>query len=168
MLDIDSLLDSLIVLAIWPYIWNCLHKHWHVPPYITDPFLSLSIVGSNWLARPCSLPSSPAPFPSPERARDLLHVVSLGLLRVPTATCRFLPSTHPWHARWDHNRQHEQRSVLLHGPSEDVGVRTTAHLVHKTVHGAFTNHNNVLANTIGNFERNLLWSASWSSWASIL
>ena len=41
-------------------------------------------------------------------------------------------------------------SVLLHGQSEDVKARTTAHLVHKTVHEAFTNHNKVLANTIGN------------------
>ena len=41
-------------------------------------------------------------------------------------------------------------SILLHGQSEDVEARTTAHLVHKTVHKAFTNHNKVLANTIGN------------------
>jgi hypothetical protein len=31
-LDIDSLVDSLIVLAICPYIWNCLDEHWHVLP----------------------------------------------------------------------------------------------------------------------------------------
>jgi hypothetical protein len=42
------------------------------------------------------------------------------------------------------------RSVLLHGQSEDVKARTTAHLVHKTIHEAFTNHNKVLDNTIGN------------------
>ena len=41
-------------------------------------------------------------------------------------------------------------SVHLLGQSEDVEARTTAHLVHKTVHEAFTNHNKVLANTIGN------------------
>ena len=41
-------------------------------------------------------------------------------------------------------------SVLMHGQSEDVKARTTTHLVHKTVHEAFTNHNKVLANTIGN------------------
>jgi hypothetical protein len=39
-------------------------------------------------------------------------------------------------------------SVLLHGQSEDVEARTTAHLVHKAIHEAFTNHNKVLANTI--------------------
>ena len=41
-------------------------------------------------------------------------------------------------------------SVLLHGQNEDVEIKTTAHLVHKTIHEAFTNHNKVLANTIGN------------------
>ena len=41
-------------------------------------------------------------------------------------------------------------SVLLYGQSEDVKTRTTVHLVHKTVHEAFTNHNKVLDNTIGN------------------
>jgi hypothetical protein len=41
-------------------------------------------------------------------------------------------------------------SILLHGQSEDVEARTTAHLVHKTVLEAFTNHNKVLANTIDN------------------
>ena len=40
-------------------------------------------------------------------------------------------------------------SVLLHGQSEDVEARTTAHSFHKTIHEAFTNHNKVLANTIG-------------------
>jgi hypothetical protein len=35
-------------------------------------------------------------------------------------------------------------SILLHGQSEDVEARTTAHLVHKTVYEAFTNHNKVL------------------------
>jgi transposase InsO family protein len=37
------------------------------------------------------------PFLSPERARDLLRAVSLDLLRVPTTTCRFLPSTEALH-----------------------------------------------------------------------
>jgi hypothetical protein len=46
-------------------------------------------------------------------------------------------------------------SVLLHGQSEDVEARTTAHLVHKTIHEAFTNHNKVLANTIGNVLKDL-------------
>ena len=41
-------------------------------------------------------------------------------------------------------------SVLLHGQSEDVEARTTAHSFHKTIHEAFTNHNKVLANTISN------------------
>jgi hypothetical protein len=41
-------------------------------------------------------------------------------------------------------------SILLHGQSEDIEARTTAHLVHKIFHEAFTNHNKVLVNTIGN------------------
>jgi len=41
-------------------------------------------------------------------------------------------------------------TILLHRQSEDVEARATAHLVHKTIHEAFTNHNKVLANTIGN------------------
>jgi hypothetical protein len=41
-------------------------------------------------------------------------------------------------------------SALLHGQSEDVEARTTAHLVHRTVQKAFMNHNKVLANIIGN------------------
>jgi hypothetical protein len=32
MQNIESLVDSLIVLATWSYIWNCLDQHWHVPP----------------------------------------------------------------------------------------------------------------------------------------
>jgi hypothetical protein len=36
MIDIDSLVDSLIMLATWPYIQNYLDKHRHVPPKITD------------------------------------------------------------------------------------------------------------------------------------
>ena len=50
-------------------------------------------------------------------------------------------------------------SVLLHGQSEDVEVRTTAHLVHKTVHEAFINHNKVLANTIGNVLKEIFFGA---------
>jgi len=48
-------------------------------------------------------------------------------------------------------------SVLLHGQSEDVEARTTAHLVHKTTHEAFTNHNKVLANTIGNILKEIFF-----------
>ena len=40
--------------------------------------------------------------------------------------------------------------TLLHGQSEDVEARATAQLIHKIIHEAFTNHNKVLANTIGN------------------
>jgi hypothetical protein len=36
-------------------------------------------------------------------------------------------------------------SVLLHGQSEDVEARTIAHLVHKTIYEAFSNHNKMLA-----------------------
>ena len=50
-------------------------------------------------------------------------------------------------------------SVLLHGQSEDVEARTTAHLVHKTTHEAFTNHNKVLANTIGNVLKEVFFGA---------
>jgi hypothetical protein len=41
-------------------------------------------------------------------------------------------------------------SILLHGQSEDIEARTTAHLVHKTVYEAFINHNKLLVNTIDN------------------
>ena len=50
-------------------------------------------------------------------------------------------------------------SVLLHGQSEDVEARTTAHLVYKTIHEAFTNHNKVLANTIGNVLKEFFFEA---------
>ena len=50
-------------------------------------------------------------------------------------------------------------SVLLHGQSEDVEARTTAHLVHKYVHEAVTNHNKVLANTIGNVLKEVFFGA---------
>ena len=50
-------------------------------------------------------------------------------------------------------------SVLLHGQSEDVEARTTAHLVHKTIHEAFTNHNKVLSNTIGNVLKEIFFGA---------
>ena len=50
-------------------------------------------------------------------------------------------------------------SVLLHGQSEDVEARTTAHLVHKTVHEAFTNHNKVLAKVIGNVLKEIFFGA---------
>jgi hypothetical protein len=50
-------------------------------------------------------------------------------------------------------------SVLLHGQSEDVEARTTSHLIHKTIHEAFTNHNKVLANTIGNVMKEVFFGA---------
>jgi hypothetical protein len=50
-------------------------------------------------------------------------------------------------------------SVLLHGQSEDVEARTTTHLVHKTIHEAFTNHNKVLANMIGNIMKEVFFGA---------
>ena len=50
-------------------------------------------------------------------------------------------------------------SVLLYGQSEDVEARTTSHLVHKTVHETFTNHNKVLANTIGNVLKEIFFGA---------
>ena len=50
-------------------------------------------------------------------------------------------------------------SVLLHGQSEDVEARTTAHLVHKTVYEAFTNDNMVLDNTIGNVLKEIFFGA---------
>jgi len=48
-------------------------------------------------------------------------------------------------------------SVLLHGQSEDVEARTTTHLVYKTIHEAFTNHNKVLTNTIGNVLKDIFF-----------
>ena len=50
-------------------------------------------------------------------------------------------------------------SILLHGQSEDVEARTTTYLVHKTIHEAFTNHNKVLANTIGNVLKEVFFGA---------
>ena len=50
-------------------------------------------------------------------------------------------------------------SVLVHGQSEDVKARTTVHLVHKTVHEAFSNHNNVLANMIVNVIKEVFFGA---------
>jgi hypothetical protein len=50
-------------------------------------------------------------------------------------------------------------SILLHGQSEDVEARTTTHLVHKTIHEAFTNHNKVLANMISNVMKEILFGA---------
>ena len=50
-------------------------------------------------------------------------------------------------------------SVLLHGQSEEVEARATAHLVHKAVDEAFTNHNKVLANTIGNVMKEVFFGA---------
>jgi hypothetical protein len=50
-------------------------------------------------------------------------------------------------------------NVLLHGQSEDVEARTTAYLVHKTIHEAFTNHNKVLADTIDNVLKEIFFGA---------
>ena len=50
-------------------------------------------------------------------------------------------------------------SILLRGQSEDVEARTTAYLVHKIVHEAFTNHNKVLANIIGNVLKEVFFRA---------
>jgi len=40
-----------------------------------------------------------------------------------------------------------------------IEARATAHLVHKTVHEAFTNYNKVLANTIGNVLKEVFFGA---------
>jgi hypothetical protein len=50
-------------------------------------------------------------------------------------------------------------SVLLHGQSEDVEARATAHLANNSVHEAFTNHNKVLANTISNVMKEVFLGA---------
>jgi hypothetical protein len=50
-------------------------------------------------------------------------------------------------------------SVLLHGQSEDVEARAATHLAHNSVHEAFTNHNKVLANTIGNVMKEVFFGA---------
>ena len=49
--------------------------------------------------------------------------------------------------------------TLLHGQSEDVEARATAQLIHKIIHEAFTNHNKVLANTIGNVMKEVFFGA---------
>ena len=52
--------------------------------------------------------------------------------------------------------------VLLHGrndPNEEVEARIAAQMVHKTVHQAFTNDNQVLANTIGNVMKEVYFGA---------
>jgi hypothetical protein len=57
---------------------------------------------------------------------------------------------------------HPEDSPAKHPPaweSEDVEARTTAHLVHKTIHKAFTNHNKVLANTISNVLKKVFFGA---------
>ena len=52
--------------------------------------------------------------------------------------------------------------VLLHGqsdPNEEAEARIAAQMVHKTVHKAFTNHNQELANTIGNVMKDVFLRA---------
>jgi hypothetical protein len=52
--------------------------------------------------------------------------------------------------------------VLLHGqsdPNKKAEARVVAQMVHKTVHKAFTNHNQVLANTIGNVMKEVFFGA---------
>ena len=52
--------------------------------------------------------------------------------------------------------------VLLHGqsdPNEEAGAKIAAKMVYKTVHDAFTNHNHVLANTIGNVMKEVYFGA---------
>jgi hypothetical protein len=50
-------------------------------------------------------------------------------------------------------------SILLHGQSEDIEARTTAHLVHKTIYEAFINHKKVLVNTIDNVLKEVFFGA---------
>jgi hypothetical protein len=52
--------------------------------------------------------------------------------------------------------------VLLHGQndsSEEAEARVAAQLVHKTVHEAFTNHNQVLVNSTGNVMKEVFYGA---------
>ena len=52
--------------------------------------------------------------------------------------------------------------VLLHGqsnPNEEAKARIAALMVHKTIHEAFTNHNKVLANAIGNVMKEVFFRA---------
>ena len=52
--------------------------------------------------------------------------------------------------------------VLLHeqrDPNEEATGKIAAQMVHKTVHEAFTNHNHVLANTIGNIMKEVFYGA---------
>ena len=50
-------------------------------------------------------------------------------------------------------------SVLLHGQSEEAEARAIAHLVHKAIHETFTNHNQILANLIGNVMKQVFFGA---------
>ena len=53
--------------------------------------------------------------------------------------------------------------ALLHGqndPNKEAEARIAAQMVHKTVHESFTNHNRVLANTIGNVMKEVFFGAS--------
>ena len=52
--------------------------------------------------------------------------------------------------------------VLLHeqrDPNEEARGKIAAQMVHKTVHEAFTNHNQVVANTIGNVMKEVFFRA---------
>ena len=52
--------------------------------------------------------------------------------------------------------------VLLHGqsnPNAEARAIIATQMVHKTVHEAFTNHNQVLANTIGNSMKEVFFGA---------
>ena len=52
--------------------------------------------------------------------------------------------------------------VLLHGqsdPNEEAKTRIAAQMVHKTVHEAFMNHNQVLANTISDVMKEVFFGA---------
>ena len=52
--------------------------------------------------------------------------------------------------------------VLLHGqndPNEEAEARIAAQMVHKTIHKALANYNQVLANTIGNVMKKVFFGA---------
>jgi len=52
--------------------------------------------------------------------------------------------------------------VLLHGqsgPNEEAEATIVVQMVHKTDHEAFTNHNQVLANTIGDVMKDVFFGA---------
>ena len=106
MLDIDSLVDSLVSLATWPHIWNYLDKR---PAYSTLNYwsillpcqLQVKLTGTPPRSRPSGLV---VPFLSPERKLGIYSARPLPDVGHYILSVEFSASTQVWHAWWDHNR----------------------------------------------------------------